>query len=63
MKNVTVYVHGKGGSAKEAKFYRKFFNEDCDIIGFDYKSENRRMPKLSLSIILTLLYRNIIKQY
>ena len=39
MKNVTVYVHGKGGSAKEAKFYRKFFNEDFDIIGFDYKSE------------------------
>jgi hypothetical protein len=39
MKNVTVYVHGKGGSAKEAKYYRKFFNEDCDIIGFDYKSE------------------------
>jgi len=39
MKNVMVYVHGKGGSAEEAKYYRKFFNEDFDIIGFDYKSE------------------------
>ena len=39
MKNVMVYIHGKGGSAKEAKYYRKFFNEDFDIIGFDYKSE------------------------
>ncbi len=39
MKNVMVYIHGKGGSAEEAKYYRKFFNEDFDIIGFDYKSE------------------------
>ena len=39
MKNVTVYIHGKGGSAKEAKYYRKFFNDDFDTIGFDYKSE------------------------
>ena len=34
-----IYIHGKGGSAEEAKYYRKFFNEDFDIIGFDYKSE------------------------
>ena len=42
MKNVIVYVHGKGGNAEEAKanYYRKFFNDDFDIIGFDYKSEN-----------------------
>lgn len=39
MKNVMIYIHGKGGSAEEAKYYRKFFNEDFDIIGFDYKSE------------------------
>ena len=39
MKNVTVYVHGRGGSANEAKYYRKFFNDNFDIIGFDYKSE------------------------
>ena len=39
MKNVMVYIHGKGGSVEEAKYYIKFFNEDFDIIGFDYKSE------------------------
>ena len=39
MKNVMIYIHGKGGSVEEAKYYRKFFNEDFDIIGFDYKSE------------------------
>ena len=40
MKNVIVYVHGKGGNAEEANYFRKFFNDDFDIIGFDYKSEN-----------------------
>ena len=40
MKNVIVYVHGKGGNAEEANYYRKFFNDGFDIIGFDYKSEN-----------------------
>jgi len=40
MKNVIVYVHGKGGNTEEANYYRKFFNDDFDIIGFDYKSEN-----------------------
>ena len=40
MKKVIVYVHGKGGNAEEANYYRKFFNDDFDIIGFDYKSEN-----------------------
>ena len=40
MKNVIIYVHGKGGNAEESNYYRKFFNDDFDIIGFDYKSEN-----------------------
>lgn len=40
MKNVIVYVHGKGGNVEEANYYRKFFNDDFDIIGFAYKSEN-----------------------
>ena len=40
MKNVIVYVHGKGGNVEEANYYRKFFNDDFDIIGFGYKSEN-----------------------
>ena len=37
MKNFVIYIHGKGGNAGEAKFYKKFFE---NVIGFDYKSEN-----------------------
>ena len=37
MKNFVIYVHGKGGSASEAEFYKKFFE---NVVGFDYKSEN-----------------------
>ena len=39
MKKAAVYIHGKGGSADEAHYYKKFFDNEYDIIGFDYKSE------------------------
>ena len=35
---LVIYVHGKGGNADEAEHYKKFF-ADCDVAGFDYKSE------------------------
>lgn len=35
---LVVYVHGKGGNAGEAGHYKKLF-ADCDVAGFDYKSE------------------------
>ena len=38
MKNVVIYIHGKYGTAEEAEYYKKFFNE-ADIIGFKYTSE------------------------
>ena len=38
MKNVVIYIHGKYGTAKEAEYYKKFFNK-ADIIGFEYISE------------------------
>ena len=37
MKNIVIYVHGKGGSAEEADHYRKLFPE-ADVIGFDYRA-------------------------
>ena len=37
MKNLVIYVHGKGGTAEEAKHYQPLFAES-DVIGFDYKS-------------------------
>ena len=39
MKNAVVYIHGKGGSADEALYYKKFFNDDYELLGFNYKSE------------------------
>ena len=39
MKKAAVYIHGKGGSADEDNYYKKFFDDEYDIIGFDYKSE------------------------
>ena len=38
MKTAVVYIHGKGGSAKEAERYKYFFPTDEDI-GFDYKAQ------------------------
>ena len=39
MKRLMIYVHGKGGSAEEAKHFQPLFDES-DVIGFDYKSQN-----------------------
>lgn len=38
MKKLVIYIHGKDGSASEAKHYIPLFPE-YDITGFDYKSE------------------------
>ena len=37
MKQVVVYVHGKGGSIEEANHYKSLF-KNSDVIGYDYKS-------------------------
>ena len=49
MKNAIIYILGKGGSAKEAEYYRKFFNDGFDIIGFNYKSEKPWDAKVEFS--------------
>lgn len=38
MKKKLVYVHGKNGTAEEARHYESFFTE-YDVIGFDYRAE------------------------
>ena len=38
MKEIVVYVHGKGGSAQEAEHYKTLFS-DCEVIGFDYRAQ------------------------
>lgn len=37
MRNGLIYIHGKGGSATEADYYKPFFPE-YDVIGLDYQS-------------------------
>lgn len=32
---IVVYIHGKGGSAKEAEHYQPLF-ADCDVVGMEY---------------------------
>lgn len=39
MKHLVIYIHGKGGSAKEAEHYQKLLTKS-DVIGFDYQSQN-----------------------
>ena len=38
MRNVVIYVHGKGGSAEEAAHYRRLF-PDREVIGFAYQAQ------------------------
>ena len=38
MGKAIIYIHGKSGNTEESTHYRPLFH-DCDIIGFDYKSE------------------------
>lgn len=38
MKQLVIYIHGKGGSAEETEHYKPLFM-NSDVIGFDYKSQ------------------------
>lgn len=38
MKNIVIYVHGKGGSAQEAEHYGTLFPE-AEVVGFDYRAQ------------------------
>ena len=38
MKQLIIYIHGKGSTADEAAHYKKLF-KGSDVVGFDYKSD------------------------
>ena len=48
MKQLVIYVHGKGGSIEEADHYRPLF-PGFDVISFDYKSQNPWQAKKEFS--------------
>lgn len=59
MKNAVIYVHGKGGNAEEANYYKQFFDDNFEIIGFDYKSLNPWDAKIEF----INYFNNIISKY
>lgn len=59
MRNLVIYVHGKGGSAEEAKHYQPLFAES-DVIGFDYKSQNPWKQKMSFLTIMICIAKDLI---
>ena len=55
MKNAVIYIHGKSGTAEEAEYYTKFFNE-ADILGFEYTSEYHWDFQKEFSIFIDNIY-------
>lgn len=53
MRRLVLYIHGKGGSAEEAKHYQSLFAEN-DVIGFDYQSQNPWEAKSEFSCFFDL---------
>ena len=54
MKNLIIYVHGKGGSAGEAEYYKMFF-PNSEVIGFDYCSQTLWEAKKEFFAFFTTL--------
>lgn len=52
MKDLIVYVHGKGGSAEEAEYYKTLF-PNSEVIGFDYQSQTPWEARKEFSAFFT----------
>ena len=62
MKNVVIYIHGKGGSAVESEHYKTLF-PDCEVIGLDYQTFSPWDTGREISIAVEELkgkYENVI---
>ena len=58
MKNAVIYVHGKGGNSEEANHYKQFFDDNFEIIGFDYKSLNPWDAKIEfINYFSSIIYK------
>lgn len=51
MKDLIVYVHGKGGSAQETEHYKSLFLKD-EVIGLDYRSQTPWDAKIEFRTFL-----------
>lgn len=57
MKELLVYVHGKGGSAEEAERYRALFMRG-DVLGFDYCAQTPWEAKNEFQSVFNALGKN-----
>ena len=55
MDKAIIYIHGKGGSSKDTSHYITIF-KDCDVIGFDYMSNNPWEAKKKFPEVLDKIY-------
>lgn len=54
---ICLYIHGKGGNATEAEFYRPLF--DCEVIGLDY---DEYRPWIAKELVLSK-YQELAQSY
>lgn len=54
MKNLILYIHGKGGSAAESEHYRPLF-PGCEVIGLDYQTFTPRETGAEILAAVTKL--------
>ena len=58
MKDLVIYIHGKGGNIEETNHYQSIFRKS-DVIGFDYKSQT----PWEAEIEFPMLYDRYAKSY
>lgn len=58
MKDLVIYIHGKGGNIEETNHYQSIFRES-DVIGFNYKSQTPWEAEIEFPI----LYDRCAKSY
>lgn len=57
MENIVIYVHGKGGSAEEARHYEALF-PDSKVVGFDYHAQTPWEAREEFSQFFTAQRKN-----
>ena len=60
MKQIVVYVHGKGGSAEEAEHYSALF-PDSEVLGFDYRAQTPWEARERLPGFFAPIFRGVTK--
>ena len=57
MEKTIIYIHGKGGNASEAEYYKPLF-QGYNVIGYDYKAQTPWEAKEEFPIFFDLVSKN-----